>query len=57
MIAAVWMVQEWFVAFQIVVGGLVYVALILLMRVVPPEDFAIGKEYGLLRWPKFANAL
>ena len=48
MVAMVWLVRDWFVAFQIAAGGVVYVVLILLMRVIPPEDMAIGKEYSLL---------
>ena len=52
MVAAVWSIRDVFVAFQIMLGGLVYVAAILLLRVIPPEDMAIGKEYGYLALDK-----
>ncbi|MCB0020294.1 MAG: hypothetical protein KDE09_21025, partial [Anaerolineales bacterium] len=57
MVAAVWMVREWFVFFQIAVGALVYLGVILLLRVIPAEDMAIGREYGLLALAKVRGRL
>ncbi len=42
MVAAIWMWRDAFIAIPVVVGGIVYLGLILLMRVVPKEDWALA---------------
>ena len=41
MVAAIWWCREMFIAIPIVIGGLTYLSLIALLRVVPREDLAL----------------
>ncbi len=41
MVTAVWFLQDIFIAVPIIVGGIVYAAMILLLRVIPQEDLLL----------------
>ncbi len=41
MVTAVWFLQDIFIAVPIIVGGIVYIAMILLLRVIPQEDLLL----------------
>jgi O-antigen/teichoic acid export membrane protein len=46
MVGVTWWVREYFIAVPVMVGGLSYVGMILLLRVIPPEDWGLMKELG-----------
>jgi O-antigen/teichoic acid export membrane protein len=47
MTAVVWQLRQFFIAIPIIAGGLIYVGAILLLRVIPHEDWALLKSLGL----------
>lgn len=47
MVAAVWWLREAFIAIPVLVGGVVYVGLVILMRLVSREDQELFKSLGL----------
>jgi O-antigen/teichoic acid export membrane protein len=44
MVAAAWPLRGYFLGLPIAVGALVYVALVILLRVLPPEDFRLARS-------------
>jgi O-antigen/teichoic acid export membrane protein len=47
MAVVVWQMRHFFIALPILVGGVVYIGAILLLRVIPHEDWALLKSLGL----------
>lgn len=46
MVVAVWFLRDYFIAIPVVVGAVIYLLLILLMRVVPKEDWMLLNSLG-----------
>ena len=47
MTAVVWQLRHYFIAIPIAAGGVIYVAVILLFKVIPHEDWALLKSLGM----------
>jgi hypothetical protein len=46
MIGSTWWVRDSFIALPVILGALTYIGVIVLLRVIPSEDWALLRELG-----------